>query len=297
LYQGQTQVSSNTISYNSAYEGGGLATHLDVSLISSNRFVGNTVSGVGGGVWLNYHGQSTLSGNTFIANTARAGGAVCISECDSASLRGNTLLSNTASYAGGGLAAEMSNLNSEGDLLIDNVADEGGGTFLVVSTATLTNSVVVANQAPVSGSGPEFDRSSVWLLHATIHHNTGADGSGIRLDPTSSALITNTIIAEQVIGITATAGSSVTATGMLWFNNQANTAGAGHIQISYAYTGDPAFGPDGYHIRTGSAAINRGVAAGVGSDIDGEVRGIAPDLGADEYPMGEGVYLPLVVRN
>jgi CSLREA domain-containing protein len=296
-YQGQTQVSSNTISYNTAYEGGGLATDFDVSLISANRFVGNTVSGVGGGVWLHYHGPATLSGNTFIANAARAGGAVCISECDSATLRGNTILSNTASYAGGGLAAEVSNLNSEGDLLIDNVADEGGGMFLVVSTATLTNSVVVANQARVSGSGLEFDRSSVRLLHATVHHNTGADGSGVRLDSASSVLITNTIIADQVMGITATAGSAITATGVLWFDNQANTGGTGYIQVTHAYTGDPAFAPDGYHIGSGSAAINRGVASGVGSDIDGEARGSLPDLGADEYPLVEGVYLPLVVRD
>ena len=129
------------------------------------------------------------------------------------------------------------------------------------------------------------------------HHNTGADGSGVRLDPASSALITNAIIADQAVGITATAGSVVTAAGVLWFDNQANIAGAGYIQVTHAYTGDPAFAPDGYHIGSGSAAINRGVASGVGSDIDGEARGSLPDLGADEYPLVEGVYLPLVVRD
>jgi hypothetical protein len=129
------------------------------------------------------------------------------------------------------------------------------------------------------------------------HHNTGADGSGVRLDPASSVLLTNIIIADQVMGITAAVGSAITATGILWFDNQANMTGAGHIQVSHAYTGDPAFALDGYHIGSGSVAINRGVASGVGRDIDGEERGIAPDLGADEYPMGEGVYLPLVVRD
>jgi CSLREA domain-containing protein len=296
-YQGQTQVTSNTISYNSAYEGGGLAADLDVIFIGGNRFVGNRATTIGGGVWLYEHGPATLAGNTFLANSANAGGAIGLSEYDAATLRGNTLLSNTATYAGGGLAAEVSDLNSDGDLLIGNVADAGGGIFLVISTATLTNSVVVANQARVSGSGLELDRSSIRLLHATIHHNTGADGGGVCLAPASSVLLTNTIITHQAVGITATAGSAITATGILWFDNQANAEGTGYIQVTHAYTGEPAFAPDGYHIDSGSAAINRGVAAGVGSDIDGEPRGVAPDLGADEYPMREGVYMPLIVRD
>jgi hypothetical protein len=57
------------------------------------------------------------------------------------------------------------------------------------------------------------------------------------------------------------------------------------VSVQNQYEGGPAFAPDGYHLRAGSAAIDRGVDAGVTSDIDGNARpyGSAPDLGAVEY--------------
>ena len=48
-----------------------------------------------------------------------------------------------------------------------------------------------------------------------------------------------------------------------------------------------------YHIRAGSAAVDAGVDAGVTTDVDGELRVRAPDIGADEM---RAVYLPLVMR-
>jgi len=57
------------------------------------------------------------------------------------------------------------------------------------------------------------------------------------------------------------------------------------VTVQNQYEADPAFALDGYHLMTGSAAIDRGVDAGVLSDIDGHPRpyGPAPDLGAVEY--------------
>jgi hypothetical protein len=54
-----------------------------------------------------------------------------------------------------------------------------------------------------------------------------------------------------------------------------------------------------YHLTAASAAIDRGVDAGVTTDIDGQPRpnpetGI-PDLGVDEFWWNR-VYLPLVLR-
>jgi hypothetical protein len=67
--------------------------------------------------------------------------------------------------------------------------------------------------------------------------------------------------------------------------------------VTHAYTGDPVFTSDGYHLSVGSAAINRGVPAGVSTDIDGQARDFAPDLGADEYPLDEKTYLPVIWRS
>ena len=57
--------------------------------------------------------------------------------------------------------------------------------------------------------------------------------------------------------------------------------------------------PDGgdYHIGVGSAAIDRGVDAGVMTDMDGDHRpiGLLPDIGADE--AWRWIFLPLVLRS
>jgi hypothetical protein len=113
----------------------------------------------------------------------------------------------------------------------------------------------------------------------------------------TSIALTNTIIASQTVGITATSDSNAALNGVLWFDNGANTGGPGTIAVTHEITGDPAFAPDGYHLTAGSAAIDQGVDAGVTTDIDGEHRpqGPAPDLGADEISLSY-IYLPLVLR-
>jgi hypothetical protein len=70
------------------------------------------------------------------------------------------------------------------------------------------------------------------------------------------------------------------------------------VSVKHQYTGDPAFAIDGYHLTSSSAAIDKGVAAGVLKDIDGQPRPAqTPDLGADEYwapGYPKYVYLPIV---
>jgi hypothetical protein len=89
--------------------------------------------------------------------------------------------------------------------------------------------------------------------------------------------------------------------GVLWFGNGTNTSGAGTLPVSNAFTGDPAFASDNYHLTVASAAIDKGVNAGVTTDIDGQLRFGVPDLGADEYwaPGSHPtiIYLPLIMRN
>jgi uncharacterized repeat protein (TIGR01451 family) len=94
--------------------------------------------------------------------------------------------------------------------------------------------------------------------------------------------LTNGIIANQVVGVAVMTDDQATLKGVLWRNNGANTNGPGTITVTNAYTGNPAFAADGYHIGPSSAAIDKGVASGVVTDIDGDARDAQPDLGADE---------------
>ncbi len=106
--------------------------------------------------------------------------------------------------------------------------------------------------------------------------------------------VSNTIIVSHTVGITVASNSTATLQNTLWASgtawaNLTNWAGGGTVNTVSDFGGDPNFvAPDlyDYHIKAGSAAIDRGVDAGVDTDVDHQARpqGTAPDLGADEYP-------------
>ncbi len=115
--------------------------------------------------------------------------------------------------------------------------------------------------------------------------------------------MTNTILVSHTVGITVATDSTATLASTLWYSNAADWDGEGAILTGTAernYWGDPLFAVDGHHLLSGSAAIDKGVNAGVTRDIDGEFRpqGGGYDLGADEAPgLGwRNLYLPLILK-
>jgi hypothetical protein len=110
--------------------------------------------------------------------------------------------------------------------------------------------------------------------------------------------ITNTILVNHNIGISATEGNTVTVNGILWHNTPITLSATTTetVSVQNQYVGDPAFAADGYHITSASAAINKGVDASVYDDIDSQARpfGAAPDLGADEWATVEVTVEPSI---
>jgi fibronectin-binding autotransporter adhesin len=281
--------SNNIIASNAAKTGGGLYLSSSSAMLNNNTVVSNATTQDGGGLYL-YLSPATLDGNTIISNTASSGGGGLYLLFSAATLNGNVIMYNSA-QGGSGLNLWGSATTFVGNIVKSNTAtQDGGGLFLIFNNAILTNNVLIDNQANDLGSGLYIQASSPQLLHTTFVHNIGGDGSGICVvnDGTnpSVANLTNTILVNHSVGITVTVGNTATLSGVLWYGNTiANTGGAGVITVTDAYTGNPAFASDGYHLTSGSAAIDRGVNAGVATDIDGQARpnGVAPDLGADEY--------------
>jgi hypothetical protein len=175
----------------------------------------------------------------------------------------------------------------------------GGGLYLWDSNATFVNNVILANWAlnvggiSIQGGHPHF-------LHTTLAQNSSEDDKGIEIVSFGHLVMTNTIIANHSVGIYVTEGNTATLNGVLWFGNGSDIEGEGSIAVSYAYRGDPAFAEDGYHLTEKSAAIDRGLGSEVSTDLDGLPRlvGLAPDLGACEYPVAlpSGYFVPLVRR-
>jgi hypothetical protein len=228
----------------------------------------------------------------------------------SATLNGNYISSNAAAQCGAGLYLDSGSAILDSNIISGNTVSigSGGGLAVVNSSATLTNTVIADNQSARNGGGMYAENATGQFWHTTIARNVSGDGSGLyvfrsapdvlRASGTSnydSAIaLTNTILVSQTVGITVTQGNTATLNGVLWYGNAINYGGPGAIAVTNDITSNPAFAADGYHLNSGSAAINAGVASGVAADIDSEPRVGAPDLGADECVLR--VFLPIVLR-
>jgi uncharacterized repeat protein (TIGR01451 family) len=217
-----------------------------------------------------------------------------------ATLIDNTITANIAETGyGGGLLLGPGKTTVDGNTITANSARKGGGLYIwncddPAFAPLLVNNIVADNHANDHGSGLYVQGCSPQLLHNTIAHNTGGDGSGIYItwwywaETYSNVAMTNTILVSHSVGISVTGGNTVTVNGVLWYDTPINISQAvtAIVTVQNQREGDPAFAPDGYHLTAGSAAIDKGVDAGVTTDIDGESRpaGEGYDLGADEFP-------------
>jgi hypothetical protein len=305
---------------NTAEQGGGVYMSFCCSnaTLRGNTFKSNNAEQDGGGVLL-HAGAAALTENIFDSNTADRGGGF-YNHCNGSQLNRNTFVANTADVAGGGLFLDMvcSDVKLNENNIVSNSAGRGGGLAITGGgavwdrSATLINTVIADNQASEEGSGVYIVSAySVQLLHTTLAKNSGGDGSGVLIGDyalidsgPSTMTITNTILVSQSVGLGITGGSTVTVNSILWYSvpitiSQSLTA---TVAVQNQHMGDPAFvAPDDrdYHIKLGSAAIDKGTVTSVSTDIDNEPRFGIPDLGADEYwaPGAlKRVYLPLVVR-
>jgi hypothetical protein len=319
-YSNNAILIGNTISGNrAANSGGGVGfntsdgvTLIGNAIISNARLAG--WDGFGAGVYLNKSRNARLVGNVISGNTGQdidnlgtiLGGGLHIGNNSTATLMSNTISSNGATR-GGGLNIANSTVTLISDVITGNTAYDsqgvwnnhpgGGGLYLNNSTITMTNVVIADNQTETEGSGLYVEGSSPRLLHTTIARNGGGDGSGVHITGTlSTVAMTNTILANQAVGVYAEAGNTAILNGVIWHDNGTNYDGPGTIIVTNEYTGDPAFADDGYHLTYSSAAIDKGVAAGVIDDIDDFPRpcGLGPDLGADEINC---MSLPIILKN
>ena len=237
-----------------------------------------------------------LIGNLIADNASELSGGLHVFQSDT-SIVENIFSENTADGAGG-LTLVRNNSMLSGNIVSDNTASWGaGGVWVLGGAPTFVNNVIVDNHAD-NGSALLFEYSSARLLHTTIARNSGENTAVYVtegwLGP-STVTLTNTVVVSHTSGIHVSEGNTATLEATLWHAN--GTDYSGNVIHTNDYTGDPAFSADGYHLTSGSAAIDKGVDAGVMTDIDGDSRptGAGYDLGADEFWYK--IYLPLVLRN
>jgi len=274
----------NVITNNQAQDGGGLATFSSDALLKRNLFSQNTATDQGGGIYLDYANPSLVE-NRFSGNSADTGG---------------------------GMHLSSSSPHLDRNILVDNHAREGGALWLYQSFAQTSNNLIAENRADRAGSGLYLLDSAPTLIHNTLTRNGGGDGSGIHIAsrdlPCGTVSLTNTLLVSHTIGITVASGCTVALEATLWgsgiWANAADWDGEGTVLTGTVNLWEaPAFVDpvrSDYHIRFDGAAIDAGIDAGITVDLDGEPRplGQGYDIGADEFFRAPGtLYLPLLCNS
>jgi hypothetical protein len=263
--------------------------------------------------------EAVINDNVVRHNTAGqltigAAGGMSINSSDGVRVEGNTIEGNLASgagdwYSGGGLKAyRAQDLLLSGNRVLSNSAMYGGGLYLSADTSfTMTNNIVAGNVSLDQGGGLAFSTRVGEPVTGTLLHNTfAANGRGSgegrsaihTREPYVSLVLTNNLIYSHTYGVIVVPTSTVRLYNTLVYANDSDTSGAGELANTDPITGqDPLLDGD-HHLQTGSPAIDAGIDAGVGTDIDGNARplGDGYDIGADEFAPRH-IYLPLVVRN
>jgi predicted outer membrane repeat protein len=207
---------------------------------------------------------------------------------------------NSISASGGGLYANRRLVLHRTSLSRNQAANTGGGIACqgsFGSPSQVINSLFNDNSA--DGAGADLYLSgggSLEVIHATF--------AGAELNPGQaiyvygpSLVVTNTIVTNHAVGIELEEGTAL-AQNLLFSGNQQDTLGAvENNNPVYADAGFLDAAGGNYHLALGSAAIDAAVNAGVGGDLDGDIRPIIGlyDIGADEF--GDAIYADPEITN
>ena len=285
-------LSGNTFTGNSASgyyysdpagSGGGASCSGTTITLSGNTFTGNSATGNGGGT--SCSGTTvTLSGNTFTGNSAATsyggtscgGGTSCYGYTGSTmTLTNNTFIGNSAgSGIGGGAYCKTDYGNStiilSGNTARLNTAGSGGGLYLVSSTVSLLDNLVINNaQSSSSSKG-----GGVWvnaytnldMINNTVFGNTAqGNGGGVAFQVDSVTEILN-VFNNIIWGNTASGNGAdvhLAGTGQsktFRFNDAHDMYGVWDIAVNNLDVSPQFFDPvnGDYHIQSTSPCKDTG---------------------------------------
>jgi parallel beta-helix repeat protein len=160
--------------------GGGIyVSEVSYLVIESSVVIKNNSAYYGGGVFLWYSTNTTISGNVY-GNSANSGGGVYLYYSTNTTISGS-ICDNSANNSGGGLYLDNStNTTISGSVYGNSATYDGGGLYLWNSTSTTISGSVYGNSATNSGGGVYLDNSDYFTNTGWITNNTaGYDGGGV----------------------------------------------------------------------------------------------------------------------
>lgn len=226
-----------------------------------------------------YAGDLDFKGKAITLKSAN-GPANCIIDCEgngrgfyfhnhetkNSILDGFTIKNGNPNDDGGAIFCRESSPVIQNNIIIGNSANSGAGIFCFQSSAKIQNNVIVGNSANDTGGGIYSNSSNLIIVNNTISGNiAGWDGGGIAFRNSSSKVINTILWDNSPQSILILDDSSITISHSL-------------IDI------DPLF-TNGYHLDDFSPCIGAGTPDGASEfDIEGNLRGTPPDIGAYESP-------------
>ncbi|MFN0057944.1 MAG: choice-of-anchor Q domain-containing protein [Planctomycetota bacterium] len=270
-------VSGNTIAGNTAQSGAGFAAVNMPYELADCQIVGNTATGVGGGVYsvgLNLARVRACS----IGENMASSGAGAYFEADFPVVELCLVVGNQSNSLGGGIYFNGSAGALIGNQVTSNIAVSGGGGVLLSNGAsTITNTTIAGNSATAAagrGGGLDLRNSNSLVENSILFGNNAA------ISPDLSLLSSTPTLNYCDLGVP-------------W-----SGAGVGNISADPLFVA-PVVGD--FHLTSGSPCFNAGfnaAAAGLSLDIDGAARVVCGivDIGADELEPPLGGCPALLVR-
>ncbi len=193
-----TVTSGSTFEDNTAAYGGAIYNDYGTLEVYDSYFYDNTATYSGGAIYSGYnvdegvytYGSLTISGSTFIGNSANYGGAVCVVSNSALDIDNSTFSYNTATYSGGGIHVEDNDdspantvVTITNTVLTNNSATYGGAVCLNGNTITAIvdidgGSSEIQYNTATYGGGIYSAGATLYVEDTTLSHNTATVSGG-----------------------------------------------------------------------------------------------------------------------
>lgn len=198
----QNNFCTNTDCSGGAFRTNGSATLTNTQLIGNFTGVSGVNGGIGGGAYV--QGTASITGSTFVSNTATQGGGLALigaAQITGTTFQGNSAvfyLGNQRGYGGGLYGGVMTLTNTR---FVNNSAAAFGGGLNAEGFATLTNIQITDNQAGPFGGGARFFGGAL-ITNSNISNNAATSGGGAFFGGAALVQVVNSLIADNTAGPT-----------------------------------------------------------------------------------------------
>ena len=242
-------------------------------LIMNNRTTASAIDG-----FTITGGRATGGGTFSVSGTVftQSDGGGMVNNNSSPAINNCIFLSNSASFYGGGMYNISSNPGISTSIFSNNTAGKGAGLLNTNSSPSISSCTFATNTATQNGGGIYSDLNSGGsIINTIVSGNTGglANRQNIHKDAGTVLTVSYTLIGDY----SSTATNNYTATNILTadpFTDVNNPAGA---------DGNLGTADDGLRLGCSSAARDAGTGTTPATDILGNPRVGAIDLGAYEF--------------